>query len=235
MKCASCDVYIEPSYMPCPQCKRRAGYTLIEDTSRCADIFDLAFSLIHTDQLASSSIVQLNMQRIIDQNWWVAAGEGSLSASEIEGLAAICAETKIDKLIALLPREKQSTHARTAASGQTFSASPHAATNPPDIDSKPALGLAFVETNEDALRNFSWDFPLSFLLFPPGLEFLLCQYSHPAVLVAGPKLLAERVFNKSIEESIAQFKEDMEDSQGATLAALLIESIIEPANSSAAK
>jgi hypothetical protein len=226
--------------LPCPQCKRRAGYTLIEDTSRCAEIYELAFTLIQADQLATSSIVQLNMQKIIDQNWWVAAAEGSLSAGEIEGLAAICAEMKIDRLIGLLPQENHEAHSNTSASGgnfsgNTFSASPDAPTDPSVFEPRAALGLAFVETNEDALRNFSWDFPLSFLLFPPSLEFLLSQYSHPAILVAGPKLLAERVFNKSIEESIEQFKEDMEDSQGATLAAFLIESIIEPANSSAAK
>jgi len=202
--------------MPCPQCKRRAGYTLIEDTSRCAEIYDLAFSLINADQLAKSSVMQLNMQTIVDKNWWASATEGSLSAREIEGLAAICEEGKIDRLIGLLPEKAM-------------------------IDSEQAgsvtgsLGLAFVETNEDALRNFSWDFPLSFVLFPTGLQFLLCQYSHPAILVAGPKMLVERVFNLSIEESIEQFKEDMENSQATTLAAYLIENVIEPANASAAK
>jgi hypothetical protein len=193
--------------MPCPQCKRRAGYTLIEDTTRCADIYDLAFTMINGDQLASSSVVQLNMQKIIDSNWWASATEGSLSAKEIEGLAAICQEMKIERLIGLLP----------------------------GLSPETPLGLAFVETTEDALRNFSWDFPLSVVLFPPSLEFLLCQYSHPAILVAGPKLLVERVFDVSIEESIEQFKEDMGNSQATTLAAYLIENVIEPANSSAAK
>jgi len=220
MKCASCDVYIEPSYMPCPQCKRRAGYTLIEDTSRCADIYDLAFTLINSEQVLSSSLMPLKMQAIIDNNWWASATEGSLSAREIEGLAAICQEKRIDKLIALLPHDSLTADAPEpsveASRGTSF-------------------GLAFVETNEDALRNFCWDFPLSFVLFPPSLDFLLCQYSHPAVLVAGAKMLVERIFNVSIEESIQQFKEDMENSEAITLAAYLIENVIEPANSSAAK
>lgn len=217
MKCASCDVYIEPAYMPCPQCKRRAGYTLIEDTSRCTDIYDLAFTLIDGDSLPNSRpLLPLKTQTIIDKNWWTSATEGSLSAREIEGLAAVCEEMKIDRLIGLLPEVKL-----TEGS--------------PEVLPKVALGLAFVETNEDALRNFSWDFPLSFVLFPPSLEFLLCQYSHPAILVAGPKLLVERVFNMSIEESIDQFKEDMENSQAAGVAAYIMAYVIDPANSSAAK
>jgi hypothetical protein len=217
MKCASCDVYVDPTYMPCPQCKRRAGYTLIEDTSRCADIYDLAFTLIDGESLPSSRpLLPLKTQTIIDKNWWASATEGSLSAREIEGLAAICEEMKIDRLIGLLPEVRLTE-------------------GPPEVLPKVSLGLAFVETNEDALRNFSWDFPLSFVLFPPSLEFLLCQYSHPAVLVAGPKLLVERIFDMSIEDSIDMFKDDMENSQSAGVAAYIMAYVIDPANSSAAK
>ncbi|MBS1995173.1 MAG: hypothetical protein JSS86_02635 [Cyanobacteria bacterium SZAS LIN-2] len=211
MKCASCDVYIEPSYMPCPQCKRRAGYTLIEDTSRCDDIFEQAFTVLHADQLATSTLLPINTRAIVEKNWWAAATEGSFSAKEIEGIEDICAEMKIERLIALLPQSS------------------------PTEDGKTSIGLAFVETSEDALRNFSWDYPSSFVLFPPAMEFLLCQYSHPAILAAGPKMLVERVFNMSVEDAIEQFKEDMFNSDAATLAAYLIENVIEPANSSAAK
>jgi hypothetical protein len=247
MKCASCDVYIEPSYMPCPQCKRRAGYTLIEDTSRCSDIYDLAFSLINSDQLASSSVVQLNMQTIVDKNFWASATEGSLSAAEIEGLAAICQELKIDRMIGLLPenlvgrsrkRSVGSVERDSAGSSNKNAlegAHENAHENLRESSGEQVLALAFVETSEDALRNFSWDFPLSFVLFPPNIDFLICQYSHPAILAVGPKLLVERVFNLSIEESIEQFKDDMENSQATTLAAYLIENVITPANSSAAK
>jgi hypothetical protein len=216
MKCATCDIYIEPSYMPCPQCKRRAGYTIIEDTSRCDDIFELAYTLINADQVAQSRLLPINVKAIVDKSWWVAASEGSLSAREIEGLEGICQEKRIDKLIAVLP-------------GSSASENESAEDN-----AKVALGLAFVETTGDALRNFGWDYPGSFLLFPTDLQFFVCQYEHPALLSAGPRPLIEKLFNLSVEASVEQFKEDMQDSQSETFAAYLIENIIEPANGSAA-
>ena len=211
MKCASCDVYIEPSYMPCPQCKRRAGYTLIEDTSRCEEIYALAFTVLNSDKLTSANLLMVKPASLVENGWWAAATEGSLSAKEIEGLSAICAEKRIDQLIAVLPASADAE------------------------EDKKAPGLAFVETSEDALRNFCWDFPAEWALFPPAMDFLVCQYGHPAILAAGQKMLVERIFDMSIEESIEQFKEDMFNSGAATLAAFLIETVIEPANSSAAK
>ena len=74
MKCATCDIYIEPSYMPCPQCKRRAGYTIIEDTSRCEDIYDLAFNVINADEVAQSTIIPLNVKALVEKNWWGVCG-----------------------------------------------------------------------------------------------------------------------------------------------------------------
>ncbi len=201
--------------MPCPQCKRRAGYTIIEDTSRCDDIYALAFTLIHADQVAKSSVIPFNVQAFIEKNWWASATEGSLSTREIDGLETICAELGIDSLIAVLP-------------GET------AHHNLVDGENKVSLGLAFVETNADALRNFCWDFPSSFVLFPSTMQFVICQYEHPAVLATGPKSVVERLFNLSIEAAVDQFKEDMQNSESETFAAYLIESVIQPANSSAA-
>jgi hypothetical protein len=200
--------------MPCPQCKRRAGYTIIEDTSRCDDIYAVAFTFIHADQVAKSSVIPLNAQAFLEKNWWAAAAEGSLSTREIEGLETICAELGIDNLIAVLP-------------GET------AQHNLIDGENKVSLGLAFVETNADALRNFCWDFPSSFVLFPTTMQFVICQYEHPAVLAAGAKSVVERLFNLSIEAAIEQFKEDMQNSESETFAAYLIENVIEPVNNSA--
>jgi|GEM_PF-4367631 len=211
MKCASCDVYIEPSYMPCPQCKRRAGYTLIEDTSRCEEIYALAFTVLNAENLLSVKPLSVKTDVIVEKSWWAAATEGSLSAAEIEGLAGICAEKRIDQLIAVLPAHQD------------------------NVDEKKTPGLAFVETSEDALRNFCWDFPAEWTLFPPGLDFIVCQYEHPAILAAGEKMVVERIFNMSIEDTLEQFKEDMFNSGAAMLASHLIETVIEPANSSAAK
>ena len=142
----------------------------------------------------------------------MSAAEGSLSAREIEGLETICSEMQIDKLIAVLPQ-----------------------INVDGGQSKISLGLAFVETSGDALRNFGWDFPSSYVLFPTQMQFLICQYEHPALLVAGPKSVVERLFNLSVEASLEQFKDDMQNSESETFAAFVLEKIIEPANGSAAR
>src|SRR4029453_9867681 len=102
VKCSSCDVVLEPAYNPCQKCKRRGGYSLIEDPQTRAELWQKAAKLMDSRFQLDSLHAEPNIEAILRQHWWVAAAEGSLTELECARIAQVCADLNADELIGVL-------------------------------------------------------------------------------------------------------------------------------------